>query len=106
MTINKSGIVPAGHRILVKPDPVEEVSSGGIVLSTKETREREQMAQVDGTLVAVGATAWKDQPDGAWAKVGDRVSIGKYAGLLRKGKDGEEYRIVNDLDLVCVLTDE
>lgn len=104
--MNKSGIRPAGHRLLVKPDVVEEVSTGGIVLVTKDQKAREQLAQVKGTLVAIGDTAWADQPKGPWAKVGDKVSVGKYAGLLCQGVDGCEYRIVSDLDLVSIYEEE
>jgi co-chaperonin GroES (HSP10) len=99
MELNKSGIRPAGHRVIVLPDEVEVTTASGIVLATASQQERETLAQVEGTLVAIGNTAWADQPE-SWAEVGQRVMFGKYTGLLRKGKDGKEYRIINDLDIV------
>lgn len=96
---NKSGFIPLGHRLLVLPDSVETKTQSGIVLVT-ETTGREEMAQVKGTLVAVGDGCWKDTTVGEWAKPGDRIVFGKYSGLLWPGADGEKYRILNDLDVV------
>ena len=33
--VNDSGITPVGHRLLVKPLVLEEVSVGGIIISTR-----------------------------------------------------------------------
>jgi chaperonin GroES len=96
---NTSGFIPLGHRLLVLPDSVEVKTKTGIVLVT-ETTGREEMAQVKGTVVALGNGCWKDTPTQNWAKVGDRVIYGKYAGLLWPGEDGQKYRILNDLDIV------
>jgi len=99
---NTSGIHPKGHRVLIKPDSVEEVSESGIVLSVGQTAERERLAQLKGTVIEVGNTAWHDQPE-PWAKTGDRIIFGKYSGLIYKGDDQEEYRIISDLDVVAVV---
>lgn len=99
---NKSGIHPKGHRVLILPDPVEEVSESGIVLSVGQTADRERLAQLRGTIVELGSTAWHDQPE-PWAKVGDHIIFGKYSGLIYKGDDGLEYRIINDLDVVATV---
>lgn len=99
--VNQSGVTPCGHRLLVLPIEVEDKTEMGIILRTKDQNDREQMAQVEGTVVALGETCWKDQPDGIpWCKVGDSIVFAKYSGLVRKGKDGKEYRIINDLDVV------
>lgn len=100
---NKSGFAPLGHRVLVLPDSVEEVSAGGIVLA-KELTDKEEMAQVRGTIVAIGEGCWKDATISDWAKVGDRIVFGKYAGLMWDGADGVKYRILNDLDIVGLVT--
>ncbi len=99
---NKSGIHPKGHRVLILPDPVEEVSESGIVLSVGQTADRERLAQLRGTIVELGSTAWHDQPV-PWAEVGDHIIFGKYSGLIYKGDDGLEYRIINDLDVVATV---
>jgi co-chaperonin GroES (HSP10) len=96
---NTSGFIPLGHRLLVLPDSVEKKTGSGIVL-VEETTGRDEMAQVKGTVVAVGDGCWKDTPTAEWAKPGDRIVFGKFAGLLYSGSDGAKYRILNDLDVV------
>jgi co-chaperonin GroES (HSP10) len=100
--INTSGIHPKGHRVLILPDPVEEVTQSGIILSVGENRDRERLAQLKGTIVELGNTAWLDQPS-PWANEGDHVIFGKYSGLIYQGEDGKEYRIINDLDVVAIV---
>ena len=99
---NTSGIHPKGHRVLILPDPVEEVTQSGIILSVGENRDRERLAQLKGTIVELGNTAWLDQPS-PWANEGDHVIFGKYSGLIYKGADEKEYRIINDLDVVAIV---
>ena len=100
--INTSGIHPKGHRVLILPDPVEEVTQSGIILSVGENRDRERLAQLKGTIVELGNTAWLDQPS-PWANEGDHVIFGKYSGLIYQGDDDKEYRIINDLDVVAIV---
>ena len=102
MITNTSGIHPKGHRVLILPDPVEEVTQSGIILSVGENRDRERLAQLKGTIVELGNTAWLDQPS-PWANEGDHVIFGKYSGLIYQGDDGKEYRIINDLDVVAIV---
>ena len=99
---NTSGIHPKGHRVLILPDPVEEVTQSGIIVSVGENRDRERLAQLKGTIVELGNTAWLDQPS-PWANEGDHVIFGKYSGLIYKGADEKEYRIINDLDVVALV---
>jgi len=99
---NKSGIHPKGHRVLIYPEPVETTTASGIVVSTGTNVDRERLAQLRGTVVELGNTAWHDQPD-TWAKVGDKVIFGKYSGLIYTGDDEKEYRIINDLDIVATV---
>ncbi len=99
---NNSGIHPCGHRILVKPEEIEEKSEGGIVLMTASTEKMEALAQTFGQVIEVGTTAYADQP-APWCKEGDRISFAKYSGLLNTGKDGVKYRVINDLDVVSVI---
>ena len=99
MLTNKSGIYPKGHKLLILVDKVEETTKSGIILHSEMTR-KEQLAENRGTVVEVGSTAYDDQ-EVAWCTAGDRVLFAKYAGLLYEGKDGLEYRIINDLDIVA-----
>lgn len=64
------------------------------------------MAQVKGTVVAVGDGCWKDTATSDWCAVGDQIVFGKYAGLLWEGVDGKKYRILNDLDVVGLTQGE
>lgn len=94
---------PCGNKILVQMPKVEEVSKGGIVIPHQKT-ERDSMAQMEGTLVAVGDCAWADQPS-PWAQVGDRVKFARYAGYLHQEGD-VDYRVMHDLDIVMVLPEK
>ncbi len=101
---NESGIHPRGDRILVKPEPLEEKTEGGIILAL-ESKEKYGNAQVYGHLVAVGADAWSDYK-GAFAEVGERVMFAKHGGVPCVGKDGEKYRVLNDTDITCGIDDD
>ena len=96
------GIKPKGPRILVLPDEIEKTTASGIVITTSTSEFREQLAQVDGIVVAMGNTCFHDQPE-PWCKVGDRIIFGKYSGIIREGKDGKKYRVINDLDCVATI---
>lgn len=100
--MSEIGICPKGHRILVLPDDIETKTASGIVVTTGREVMREELAQVDGVVVAMGNTCYSDQPE-PWCKLGDRVIFGKYSGIIRKGKDGKTYRIINDLDVVGTI---
>lgn len=100
---NKSGIHPKGHRVLIYPEPVEETTQSGIIINTGVNIERERLAQLKGTVVEIGSTAWHDQPE-SWVNVGDKIIFGKYSGLIYTGDDGLEYRIINDLDIVATVS--
>ena len=102
MTVNTSGIHPKGHRILIQPDAVEQTTDSGIILSVGVQTDRERLAQLKGTVIEVGNSAWHDQPE-PWAQVGDHIIFGKYSGLIYDGADDVEYRIINDLDIVAVV---
>lgn len=101
---NHSGITPCGHYILVRPDKVEEKTKSGLYIPNEavDTAKRDTTR---GTLVAVGPIGWKDFNDGApWARVGDRVTFGKYAGRDMRGEDGLDYILMNAEDILAVLT--
>ena len=91
---NESGINPVGWRILILPQEVREMSDGGIILTSESTKEREQMANTTGVVVAMGDQCYADEPT-PWCKVGDKVIFAKYAGLLYLGKNKTHYRIIS-----------
>ena len=102
MGSNEAGLVPCGHRIVVRMEEVEQTTSGGIVLPSEVT-DREEMSGTRATVVAVGPSAWADQAvSGLWAQVGEKVMIAKFAGQLWK-VGTTKYRVINDLDVVAVI---
>jgi len=110
-TINESGIQPLEYKVLVKLDPPEEVSKGGIVVTTGEETEREAMAQIKGTVVAIGHSAFCDWKPGGQPRIGDRVMISKHEGIICRGaeqgpRERPNYRLVADKQLAAILTRE
>lgn len=101
--LNTSGIYPVGDRILVKPDLIPKKAGKDSLIELPDTvRDRHGTAQVAGVLVAAGPEAWSDR-DGPYAKVGGRVLYAKYHGNTVMGKDGETYRLLNDIDITAVI---
>ena len=121
-----NGIYPSGNRVVIKPDEIEKKTEGGIIIPDTEA-EKHQMAQSTGVLVAVGPDAFQEYTtiterliDNQWkpvertktgfsepfANVGDRVAFAKYGGLSVTGADGEQYRILNDMDITARVNDE
>lgn len=98
------GFEPANNKVLVLPDPVPTHSAGGIEYP-KELVEKEEFAQIFGTLVATGPDAWRDGKTPG-AEVGDRVMIAKFTGQLFTGSDGKRYRVIHDLDVIGKITKE
>jgi|DEB0MinimDraft_10_1074344.scaffolds.fasta_scaffold05829_3 chaperonin GroES len=103
MTVNNSGIEPVGDRVVIKAEPIEEKTSGGILIPDPE-RAKHGNSQVFGHIVAIGPDAWSDYSE-PFAKVGDRVIFAKFGGLFVDGEDGEEYRIFNDVDVTARVSD-
>ena len=98
-------LVPAGFRVLVLPDQLEEMSKGGIILARLEERLHRQ-AQQTGVVVAIGPTAWKGFDEGEpWAKEGDRVVYSKFGGrtVVDPDEPETEYILLNDEDILATL---
>lgn len=98
---NNSGITPVGHVVLVLPDEVKRQTDTGIVLQTPEQADREQLGQTDGVVVALGPEAYNDR-----FKVGQRVVMTKYAGMIRVGNDDVHYRLINDNEIKAILEEK
>ena len=94
-------IQPLGDRILVKALEAEEKTKGGIVLPDT-AKEKPQ----EGKVVAVGKG--KVNQDGKLialeVKVGDRILYGKYSGTEISTKDGEDFLIMREEDVVAVVS--
>lgn len=100
-------IAPVGHRVLIRPEKVEEVSRGGIVIA-KPHVEKEQLAQVCGEVLATGADCWREY-ESPWCKVGDKVLYQRYAGMrVPDGKGGfrDDMVLLNDLDITGIVLED
>ena len=93
-------IQPLADRIIVKPLEAEEKTKGGIVLPDT-AKEKPQ----EGKIVAVGKG--KKLDDGSIqaleVKVGDRILYGKYSGTEISTKEGEDYLIMREEDVLAVV---
>lgn len=102
-------IVPFLHRIVVKPEKVED--SDEIIRKARaagihvELDKREQKAVEIGTVVAIGDTFGKAFETTILPKVGDSVYFAKYAGKEVK-IDGNEFLILNDEDIVAIIKED
>jgi chaperonin GroES len=98
-----SNIRPVEYKILIEVDQTETVTAGGIILP-ETTREKQQIAQEQGRIIAMGEKAcsepeiWGSRPP----KVGDKVIFSKYAGATLQ-KLGKKYRLIQDKDLGAVI---
>jgi len=117
-TAARAELIPAGHRVVIRPRPVEEVTKGGIV-RPNVVHDLEKKGTTIGTIVAVGFQAWKTHCSSAvdesvrgvaWAKVGDEVLYSRYSGSeaaeeIRELVDpsAERLIIVNDEDVLAVI---
>lgn len=104
--INKSGIYPTEFKCLVEPKPVEIKTKGGIILPD-QTAESEKFAALEGRIVAMSHLAFSYATPEEWGekkpRPGQQILHAKYAGVRVKGKDGNEYLLVNDKDVVALL---
>ena len=93
-------IKPLGDRVLIKALEAQERTKGGIVLPDT-AKEKPQ----DGEVVAVGKGKVLEsgtlQP--LEVKVGDRVLYGKYSGTEVTTKEGEEYLIMKEDDILAII---
>jgi len=105
--MNKSGIHPTEYNVLVMPEKVEERTAGGII-KADSTLDRQQAFETRGVLVAVSPLAftYEKWPEGTRIpRVGDRVITVKAAGVVVKGEDGKDYRLMKDKDICAIIQD-
>lgn len=97
---NSSGIQPINCNVLVIPDPVEEKK--GSILLPDSIREKDQHAQMAGTVVAASDDAFSDEyGKPSWdIGPGTRIIFARYAGKKVVGPaDGAEYWLMKDKDV-------
>ena len=106
---------PCGYRVLIKMDSVDkEITEGalkGFKLGSDDEQKKEEHGHCIGRIVSFGPTAFKgyagcESPEDWGAKVGDLVEFNRYDGKIPLGDTNEEYRIINDCDILMVVSDE
>lgn len=95
---------PLEFNILVRQDPVEEKTKGGLMLPM-ETQDKAKHHAQRGTIVALSPMAFNEDiwpPDADRPKPGDRVVYAQHAGTWIK-EAGEEFRMMKDRDVLAVI---
>ena len=109
--INTSGFKVPEYRILILPDVVEEKTAGGIIIP-QAVLDAMEGAKTLATIVDIGEKAFDQGTDREWKnkpKVGDKILIPSYEGYrLSKDqtKDGKEYRIILDRNILAIQINE
>ncbi len=101
--VNKSGIIPLGDRVLVRPLLPEETgtaNSFGLIIPDTVSKEKPEQ----GVVVAVGDG--KKNDDGLLMEVsvnvGDKILFNKY-GYDEVKVGGVEYYIVSESNILAIL---
>lgn len=98
-------LTPLDYFCLIRLDPVEQMSKGGIIMTEIRT-DRNQMAETFATLVKVGANAFTDFGD-VVPEPGDRILVKKYAGQMPVAGDSTSlFRLVTDKEIIAILEKE
>lgn len=92
--MDKLKVAPLHDRVIIKPAPISENSSGGIIIP-----ETAKEKPIKGEVVAVG-NGKKDEP--MTVKVGENVFYSKHAGSPIE-VDGESYLIMRESDIICII---
>lgn len=100
--MNASGITPLDLKVLVRPDPAETKSLGGIIIPDTVS-DKQKFAAVKAALIAAGPNAFREWGEGNAPKAGDRILMAQYAGARVKGADDIDYVLLNDEDVVAIL---
>ena len=102
LSTNNSGLEAVGRAVLIRPYEIEVRSTIAI---PDHVRKSQQVAEQRAVVIQIGPEAWKDEMEPR-AAIGDHVMVTKYAGFQATGpKDGEAYRLINDRDIFCRISD-
>lgn len=98
--LKKSGLgMPYGDRVLVKPTPVEQVTSFGIIIPDSSKEKPEQ-----GVVVAVGHGK-RDEAGTLHplhVKAGDRIMFSKY-GYDEITINGQDYYLIREESITYIF---
>ena len=90
---------PLSDRVVVKPEPAEDITASGIILPDT-AKEKPQLGKVvavgKGKVSDTGSTIKMD------VKVNDKVLYGKYSGT-EITFEGDELLIMRESDILAIL---
>jgi co-chaperonin GroES (HSP10) len=108
--MNKPPVLPKGFNVLVEILPVQVKSVSGIIMHSNDEAERERKGRDIARIIAFGPIAYKgfaecESPADWGVAVGDIVELstrydGKFTRAGEYGKQYENYRYVNDQDIM------
>lgn len=100
----RPGLHPTGFNILVVVEPVQQQTSGGLWKPDSVT-SKEQLVEVRGRIVAMSPAAFDfaSWPEGTRPEVGDAIQFAKLGGIMTKGADGLDYRLLLDKDVSAIV---
>lgn len=111
---------PSGWRILVGSVRVSKKSAGGIIL-TDSTQDIQKFGRFVAKVLAVGSECYnhekfqggvsiKERQPERWAKVGDYVIVGQYAGqsipVFDENEDVVNLKLLNDDEILATVKEE
>ena len=91
---------PLGDRVLIKPNKIEKITKGGIIIADSIQVNQ----KVYGEVISIGTGIFSQSGERIpmTVKVGDKVLYGKYSGseLALEGKD---YLIMRESDILAIV---
>ena len=94
-------IKPLGDRVLVRVLDAKEKTESGIYLPDS-AKEKPQEAEI--IAVGQGKVLESGKVQAPEVKVKDKVLFGKYSGTAVTTKEGEEYLILREDDILAVIS--
>jgi len=100
----RPGLTPTGFNVLVAVEPAQQQTTGGL-WKPDTVVAKEQLVEVRGRIVAMSPAAFDfaNWPDGTRPEVGNAVQFAKLGGIMTKGADGKEYRLMADKDIAAIV---
>jgi chaperonin GroES len=96
-----ANITPLGNRVVVRLNKQKNVTTSGIILSSKTENE-----QSVGEITSIGGGIGEEENvTKLGLTVGDTVVFGKYSGEeIKDDQDSETvYKVVNGKDIIAIL---
>jgi len=100
---------PKGWKILIRKERPKEKTAGGIFLTDK-ARDEEDYMSITAQVVDMGDLCYRNRETGErwrcdpWCKPGDWIIIPKFT-QFKLEIDDQEYRFINDDEVIAVIDD-